>query len=409
VWQKTLAAKGCELKIKHMKKTILCFLLVAGIGSDLLAQRNYSYYSDFSNTQADWIFNSPKPGKLNSNFHFWNVPGNIRFSLELSSIKQLNHLPNLDSILLIVKNDLKILADSLKQDGINRRVDVVVSDVANRKPQFRITNYDARPKAYTIQNGDLVVLKVDNDTLRIKFFVPNNGEYYVNESDVRVYTKKPFYPPVFMTIYLANISNIYNLGDTTFQACINRLRKDVNGEYVNKAASHASYSASYNMVSKTMFSPSSKKWIKYGRYRNELVPNIYGSLQFSRGSFAPSMAAGLRFSTFNRINTNRFFLMWEPYFFFNRDVANKLNTDRNDFITFRYYQVEEKRKGGFEMVTNFSVGYLAGRRGNWFEQNTFKLGLPGVRSGWLQLEPEFYFNDAFKNFSPTLKLTLHYE
>ena len=103
--------------------------------------------------------------------------------------------------------------------------------------------------------------------------------------------------------------------------------------------------------------------------------------------------------------------MWEPYFFFTRDASNKLITERNDFATLRFIQVEddERSKGSFEYVGNFSIGYLTYKKGNWFEKNTWKVGLPGVRSGWLQLEPEFYFNNLFKNFSPTLKLTLHYE
>jgi hypothetical protein len=100
--------------------------------------------------------------------------------------------------------------------------------------------------------------------------------------------------------------------------------------------------------------------------------------------------------------------MWDPYFFFSRDANNKLVTDRNDFITFRYVETEAKQQP-FDYVGNFSLGYLVGRKGDWFEKNTFKLGLPGVRSGWLQLEPECYFNNFFKNFSPTIKLTIHYE
>jgi DNA-directed RNA polymerase specialized sigma24 family protein len=68
-----------------------------------------------------------------------------------------------------------------------------------------------------------------------------------------------------------------------------------------------------------------------------------------------------------------------------------------------------RKKEPFDFVGNVSIGYLVSRKGNWFEPNTFKIGIPGVRSGWLQLEPEFFFHDFLKGISPSIKLTLHYE
>jgi hypothetical protein len=101
--------------------------------------------------------------------------------------------------------------------------------------------------------------------------------------------------------------------------------------------------------------------------------------------------------------------MWEPHFIFSKDALNKTITDRNDFVTLRYIAIENSKKEPFDFVGNVSIGYLVSRKGNWFEPNTFKIGIPGVRSGWLQLEPEFFFHDFLKGISPSIKLTLHYE
>ncbi len=395
-----------------MKKTMLFLLLLVGTGTNVHAQNRFYYY-DPSATHADGIFNNPKPGKAKVNFRFMMVKGIFEFNLEMSSIKQMDYLPNLDSTLTVVKQKLKFLADSLKEDGIVRRVDFAP---VGQRHEIRITSYESRPKTFLIQKEELNALKTDNDTLRIIAYVRTGKkikyrQWGMNDNN---YTKmiRDEVLPIFLTFTLANISNIYNVPDSTIQTCINRLRQDVTPTYVSKNPADAKYNAHYNMKSNLLFSPSSTKWIKYGRYRNELVPNIYGSLQFARGSFAPSMAAGLRYTTSRNIEgVDRFYLMWEPYFFFSKDATNKTITDRNDFVTFRYVEQfdGESKKGEFDFIFNWSLGYLAGKRGDWFEKNTFKLGLPGVRSGWLQLEPEFYFNDFFKNFSPTLKLTLHYE
>jgi hypothetical protein len=299
------------------------------------------------------------------------------------------------------------MADSLKQDGIVRRIDYVHVSQKN-SPEIRIVSHENLLNSYVIKNNELQTLKTELDTLRIKQFAGtgDNIKFLNNEKN----TQQPEILPFFIMIAVNNISDIYKLNDAVLSQCVNRLKEEVTVEYVNKADKKANYAASYNMRTNKMFSPYKTKYIKYGWRQHELVPNIYGGLQFVRGSFVPSMAAGLRYTFPNgNISSMHLYAMWEPYFFFSRDVNNKLITDRNDFVTLRFLELDRGKKEGFDLVNNFSIGYLVGRKGDWFEQNTFKVGIPGIRSGWLQLEPEFIFNDWFKNFSPSLKLTIHYE
>ncbi len=387
-----------------MKKLLFIFLLAAGTASDLSAQyNNPNYYFDTYTTAAEALFNNPKPGKAKVNFNFFG--SGFRIKLELISIKQMEYLPNLDSILSTAKSAIIHLADSLKDDATDRKVDVFL----NKKGaiQLRITNHTDRASIFAIQQEELVEMKTEQDTLRVKFMVfTGRQNSYKNQV---VYRDTA---PAFISVFINDLSKLEQLSSDIMQRCLSLLQKDVTNEFVAKSSSLAYYTASYNLSTQKRFSPSKPKWIQYGRLRKELVPNIYGSLQFVRGSLSPSMAAGLRFSMpRTTTRTNRFYLMWEPYFFFSKNAQTKTITDRNDFVTFRFLIVDEKERksGGFEFINNFSLGYLVNKRGEWFEKNTFKVGLPGVRSGWLQLEPELYFNNFVKNFSPTLKLTLHYE
>jgi hypothetical protein len=395
-----------------MKKVILFFLLLAGTANILHAQQNNyaTYMQGFyvpGATQAEQIFSIPQPGKLRVNFRFFYVDKSMIITLEFANIKQLNHLPNLDSVFASVKNNLKFMADSLKQDGIVRRIDYVhLSE--KRSPQIRILSHENLLNNYVIKNNELQSLKVEQDTLRIKQFAVTGDSIKYYNGDKKTYHVQSF--PFFIMITVNNINDIYKLSDTVLSQCANRLQQEVTNEYVNKADKKASYTASFNMQTNKMFSPYKTKYIKYGWRQHELVPNIYGGLQFVRGSFVPSMAAGLRYTFPNgNISSMHLYAMWEPYFFFSRDVNNKLITDRNDFVTLRFLELDRGKKEGFDLVNNFSIGYLVGRKGDWFEPNTFKVGIPGIRSGWLQLEPEFIFNDWFKNFSPSIKLTIHYE
>jgi hypothetical protein len=378
----------------------------------LRAQNTRFYYQGVSYdygplSTSELIFNFPKPGKTKVVFNFYNVQKSTRVMLELTSIKQLNNLPNLDSMLTIVKNDLRYLSDSLKQDAIVRRVDYVMGGI---KPQIKIANNTNNSSTYTITNNELTDLKVGQDTLRIKHSTINGTDIAFNANGDKINTQK--FEPFFVTVITNNLSDINTLPENTLLICLNRLKQEVTPEYVNKSDAKSRYTAFFNMTTNKMFSPSKLKYIKYySSQRPELVPNIYNSLQYVNGSFAPSLAVGLRYTFGNKdFSKQHIYAMWEPYFFFRRDgITNSLLTDRNEFITLRYIETENNKNKGFDFVSNVSLGYLIRQRGNWFAPNTIKLGLPGVRSGWLQLETELFFTGLFKGFSPSLKLTLHYE
>jgi hypothetical protein len=99
-------------------------------------------------------------------------------------------------------------------------------------------------------------------------------------------------------------------------------------------------------------------------------------------------------------------MYWEPQFSFKTDASGKIQSSRNDFLTLRIAETPTKPYANFELLTTLSVGYLIRRSGNYFEKNTFRLGMPGVATGRLQIEPELYFNDFLKNVSPGIRLSL---
>lgn len=393
-----------------MKKILFVFLLLAGIAPALQAQNRGFYhegilYNESGPSTEDFIFNFPKPGKTRVHFWFFGINKSSSMMLELNNIKQLEYLPNLDSILAVVSTNLQFLNDSLKQDGTVRRVDYAMG---GKLPQIRISQHSNNSKTYTINKNELADLKIGQDTLRIKFFTVAGDTLKVWQAG-KNQTQKGM-ESFFITLLINNIADIENLQPNALQSCLNILRQEVTADYVTAADEKRKYGAYFSMSTNKMFSPRKTKYIKYGGQRQELVPNIYTSLQLVKGSFVPSTAVGLRYTFSDRsITTKRLFAMWEPYFFFSKDASNNLITDRNDFITLRYLEVDEKSNKGFGFINNVSLGYLVRQQGNWFAPNTIKLGLPGVRSGWLQLEPELFFTGVFKGFSPSLKLTLHYE
>jgi hypothetical protein len=139
-----------------MKKMILFFLLFAGTGKFLHAQTERK-------TVYDMIFDSPQPGQSAATFLF-HFPNQKTVKLEFSYISQVQYLPNLDSLVRVAIALLEPLKDSLKADGIVRRVDL---SLTNATPKIRIVSHPEFSNSYTIKNKELLQLKVNQDTIRI--------------------------------------------------------------------------------------------------------------------------------------------------------------------------------------------------------------------------------------------------
>ena len=387
-----------------MKKTTLLFLLFVGTSSLLFAQ-NFASSSWVLNTNKTEVrFNQPRPGFSRIQFQFIATPSKNRIIIELNKIQQLNELPNIDSLLQICLTAIRPLVDSIPTDIFARRIDV---RPINNKVEIRTVSYESNQNTLVYQAGALNNLKIEQDTLRMSFQTPSKNE------------KFPAIPG-FVTILVNNLSDLFNPGISSVSACIALLEKYISPSMVANMREDLGYNAKFNgifnLTTQQIVFPTQALYNKRGVksfpaavYNSSILPAIYGSMQFVRGSFAPSFAAGLSYIiSDNKFNDHRLYLMWEPYFFFSNN-NNQFQTYRNDFVTLRKIEFDKPEKAGWSFVQNFSIGYLVGRRGNMFEENTFKFSLPGIRNHTLQIEPEFYFNNFFKNFSPTLRLGLYFE
>jgi len=160
------------------------------------------------------------------------------------------------------------------------------------------------------------------------------------------------------------------------------------------------YYAMYDVNSGKKLFPQRNNQFLWGRSRGLDVAVSVG-VQYAKGNWINSAAVGLSYFTRNTYGKNVFSLFYEPYFFFSKDVSNNTVVDRNDFITLALHTESKFPNTSNIRYSNASFGYLVNRNGNWFEKNTFKFTLPGLQTKNVLLEPEFIFNDFFKNFTPS--------
>ncbi len=379
---------------------MLLLVLVTSIISHAFAQYDRTA-NVYATTSTDWLFNYPAPGKLQTRFEFLLGKGN-KMVLELSNISQFPKIENVDSIVRIVWNALQPFRDSLSKPLVNRRIDFVFTPVDKR---VRIIEYPQRADIYRIKGDDITQLKVEQDTLRIKLHTPGKEIIYSTNEKRQVFNQT-----YFIMLLVNNITDVATFSENELSKGMALLKNDLdkNSKLKKNKPSYSRYYAMYDVPNSKKISPS-KGNIAWGR-RNEVIPFIPVGVQYVRGSWVPSTGAGVEWKATNGNATRYVRLYWEPLFDFSRGADKKLTTNVNSFVAFKYTEnTKDAVTKNLIFALNFSIGYLVNRQGELFENNTFKFSLPGFQMKNVLLEPEFVFNNFFKNFSPSLKLGLYFE
>ncbi|TCZ70516.1 hypothetical protein [Flaviaesturariibacter aridisoli] len=356
-------------------------------------------------SRADAIFNTPPPGALPHQFTFGLGNGNS-LRMELTYVGQLQLVNDLDSLLRSVWTGLQPFYDSLSKPLVNRRIDYRIG--RGNDVQVRLLEYPQDGQVFHIRSGDTSQVKVEQDTLRILMFSADTADgvrpYVINGGYLVSTAQMPF----SFTLLLNNISDLPRLSAADLHWALNHVKEELGRNlYNNRSKYWTRYSASYDAGTRRKVSNRSVR----PQDDVSISPHVQVGLQYMRGTWMPSAGVGFEL-TFrrNQTNTQQVRFLWEPNFDFGRNTDGKVTTARNDFITLQYSR--QQARPGTRVPTfsqSYSLSYLRRRRSDTFEENTFKFTLPGLQTKNLLLEPQFVFNNFFKNFSPGLKLTLMLE
>lgn len=362
---------------------LLVFAFILIVSNNLFAQKY---------TVPKWndiVYNNPKPGALPVNIQV--ITNGMSITFEMQKVMQLNNVLTIDSVIQKAFADIQLLKDSIFKQENSYRVDY---NLYKESVQIRVTEKIGNEYLFTAKNNGLKKVKEYEDTLRI-----NMSEFLKNKKNTNATYNQPF----FISLTNLNFSNPTFLKQGMADSILAAIKAKVNAEKKRDVGMRM-YGV-YSSTNNTWPTP-----LKVNERPNNLYfePDAYAALQYVRGSWVPSAAVGFQLIKGEyKGKRDVFKLMWEPHFFFSRDVSNKLISDRNDFITFRYYHHQKEGNPFFLETSSFSVGYLVYRKGDWYEKNTFKFSVPGAVYKFISIEPEFFFNDFFRNFSPSLKLNFN--
>jgi hypothetical protein len=360
-------------------KHIIALMLLCSINQALHAQDN----------SADKVFNLPDDN-LHRQFVFDLGEGN-RMLIELEDLRDLKQVRNVDSIVRVFINDLKPLKDSLTDELVSYRIDYLVEQSEHKK--IRLQRFHANGNSFTVNNGDVAALKLEQDTInllgtihfvakytmrpafnasrryRIRFFL-NNIHELGDYLDGTLNTKVAYLADHMNTNWTWNNLRAHPPGDTSITSRQPKgLRTD--GDFLELNAS-----------------------VQAGNYKQYFVP-------------AFSLSAGVTLAQ-NGFFKRNIVVSWEPNFFFAKNAQGKLKTYRNDFLELMWGQGPIKdhdthKESSLLFVASYA--YLIHRSGDFYTPNTQRLGLGRLSlfDGKAKLEPLIYFDHFFKGVTPGLR------
>jgi hypothetical protein len=332
------------------------------------------------------------PGTTAARFWVDLGKGNL-LRLELSRRDDLARFENIDSLLLTFLADMKAFSDSLGDPLTGKRIDYLMDTTGVKKMRIRQTRLTGN--TYLLEGGEPALLRVQQDTIFILLPAPAAGKPG-NKAAESVYDRLG----LFLNRY-DDLPNYITAGLNAKLRSMETNRKIYMDWVRERGKDRALLKADHSISSDIR--PESRRLLSL-RYSI--------SFQNYKNYFNPSFNLGTTIGTGHNDKWNSFSADWEPTFIFSPDARGRLQTYRNDFLVIGYANTRPKQPTpsgvGFLVDIDFSLGYLIGRQGNYFEKHTFRICAGNIKlaSGKIRIQPCMYFNDLFRGVTPGLRITL---
>jgi len=371
-----------------MKKIIALVMLVTATGLTSIAQE------ENPGSKTDKTFGLPA-NSIKRRYMVDLGRGN-KMQLELTDMDGLNHLANIDSLVALYLQDIKPFKDSLSDELSSKRIDYLVDPKGKNK--IRIQVCKQKGSSFLVKDGDVSALKLEQDTIHI--IIPLS---YASAQK----------PSVVLT-HLFRVSFFLNEASDLAAYTEGRITEKITALQKTQGARWVKSGDSLWIVKGSDRSISARQPGGYVSSAGDYL-NLYAgvNIQNYKNYFVPSFNVGAKVVFNSKMYKQELGLSWEPHFFFAKNSLGNLQTYRNDFLTLLLSRepVRPREKDGmphFNFLQQLSVGYLVNRKGDFFDNHSFRLGTGGIT--WyeekIKLEPIMYFHDFFKGVTPGLRLSL---
>lgn len=370
-----------------MQKTIRLVLGLLSITGIACAQENMNK----SAAGADKIFELP-PYSIERRFRIDLGKGN-NLQLELGQLSDLDRFTNIDSLLLVLLNDLKSFSDSLSDPLTSKRIDYTM-DASGRK-KIRIRQFRPEGNSFLLDRGEPAALKLEQDTINIIIVSNPPGKSSGHSASLYRYDR--------ISLYLNQYNELVNYITGGLNAKMTWLQKNLSGNWTRDKTGKL-----YLVADPSISAPLDGGHVS--PVNDYLSPVILANAQNYKNLFAPSISLGALLHINHGRIVHEFGFYWEPVFLFATNTQGHLQTFRNDFLVATYVRelANENDPGKDEFLKPaISLGYKVYSQGDYFEKNSFRLGTGRLKlfQGKTILEPCIYFHDFFRGVTPGLRLS----
>jgi hypothetical protein len=359
-----------------MKKSMALMLILLSIMGNLCAQL---------------------PGKQPRHQFSISLDNGNNVRIELDELDDFVKLVNIDSILGRLVNDLDQIKDTIGNPQYSTTINYAVDEKKGNKLSF----YQHIPDRsdFIFANNEVSALKLNQDTV----IITGQSLHVVKDKKNHAQMVNRTYKLSFYLNYLKDLRSYQN---GILQTAFLQMKQDIEKQR-KKMKAKEDMKGNYSIAGQRVSGAVSSK----ATASDFLSPYAGVSLQNYTSYFVPSFNLGA-VVTFNRklLYRHEFGLIWEPFYFFEKDSKGKIQALRNEFLTLTYgYGLLKGQdpKKNISMTFVISFSYLIKRKGDYFEPQSFRIGGGKLVlfSGKTSIEPLFYFHDFFRGVSPGLKLT----
>lgn len=371
-----------------MKKSfVLMMLIVLSITGNLCAQNN----NQITSAHPFYI----PPSALLDSFHVQLDKGNS-LQIELTNLQDMQSLINMDSIIQKFKKDISPFEDSLSDPFTIKTIHYLTDESGRTFVSLRQRKPHA--KNFLLANGKTAAMKIDQDTVKIVQIFPEGNTGSDKENAGKRY--------ILMTFYLNDFHQLFQYENTRLDSALAKIYAAAKTQthWTPKNNHNLKLTANYSLTEAL----ADKKPIVHPRFRGNTSLALWlgANMQNVYQYIAPSASLGISLEFPKGDVIRQLKLGWEPMFLFAKNDQGVLKTYRNDWLIGEYsiYPLYNNKRYAF--TGNFSISYLIGRKGDFFNKNTFRIGLGGVgfSQNRITLQPIIYFHNFFKGVTPGLQL-----
>lgn len=363
-----------------MNRLLVCIALLLGSVTEPLLAQSAQPDPNFDTKLDAEAFKKQYPGLLDAaSFEVKLSKGNVLL-LKSKKYSQLKLVQRPDSLVRQFWAEYSAIIEKLPEDADGTSVQYVLNE--DDEAQLRWKKYPQGTSDFMVVDKELVRLKTVQDTLHITVTkADQQAELYLLTNDLKNI-------PLLFDEMREKTAYLLKSMEKRSEPIILDRTPEVYGRYLgHRQVQLANFGA------------------------NMLIISPRASLGYIRGHWMTSLDIGLMLYKYKKESLIKPTVGYQHQYFFGQNAEGNFKAYQNGFVLagLSFFKKPERGTPDHKPLVptgDLTVGYLAHRRGTYYGPHTWRISGGIILTPNIRISPEVYFNGAFKNLSPGLRLSV---